>query len=111
MTSSPWPPSSSSFSTVPLWVSSLSCVLIHSSPLILGQSSLGVATATPTPTPTNVIIDTKINVGRNMSVNVPGMTRGEAEDRAATLNREHPDRGIYRWIARADNGEWQVARI
>jgi hypothetical protein len=39
------------------------------------------------------------------------MTRAEAEDRAATLNREHPDRGLYRWIARRDRDSWQVARV
>jgi len=39
------------------------------------------------------------------------MTRAEAEDRAATLNREHADRGIYRWIARSDRDDRQVARI
>jgi hypothetical protein len=39
------------------------------------------------------------------------MTRAEAENRAATLNREDPDRGIYRWIARADGDNWQVARL
>jgi hypothetical protein len=39
------------------------------------------------------------------------MTRAEADDRSAVLNREHPDRGLYRWIARADGSEWQVARV
>jgi hypothetical protein len=39
------------------------------------------------------------------------MTRAEAEDHAATLNREHPDRGAYRWMARAQGEVWQVARI
>ena len=39
------------------------------------------------------------------------MTRAEAEDKAATLNREHPDRGLYRWIARVESDDWQVARV
>jgi hypothetical protein len=46
-----------------------------------------------------------------MVVNDARMTRAEAEDQATTLNREHPDRGIYRWMARADGDSWQVARI
>jgi hypothetical protein len=46
-----------------------------------------------------------------MTIKVPRMTQAEAEDRAATLNREHPDRGIYRWIARAESDAWQVVRI
>jgi hypothetical protein len=39
------------------------------------------------------------------------MTRAEAEDRAATLNREHPERRAYRWMARAEGEAWQVARL
>jgi hypothetical protein len=39
------------------------------------------------------------------------MTRDEAEQRASALNREHPDRGAYRWMARAGADGWQVARI
>jgi hypothetical protein len=39
------------------------------------------------------------------------MTRDEAEQQASTLNREHPDRGIYRWIAREGEDSWQVARV
>jgi hypothetical protein len=39
------------------------------------------------------------------------MTRAEADDKASTLNREHPDRGIYRWMAREGDDGWQVARI
>jgi hypothetical protein len=39
------------------------------------------------------------------------MTRAEAEDRAATLNREHPERGAYRWMARAADEDWQVVRV
>jgi hypothetical protein len=39
------------------------------------------------------------------------MTREEAESRAAVLNREHPERGAFRWMARDGGDEWQVARI
>ena len=39
------------------------------------------------------------------------MTRAEAEERAATLNKEHPDRATNRWLARESGDEWQVARI
>jgi hypothetical protein len=39
------------------------------------------------------------------------MTRAEAEDRAATLNREHPDRGAYRWMARSRADGWEVVRM
>jgi hypothetical protein len=39
------------------------------------------------------------------------MTRAEAEQRATALNLEHPDRGIYRWMAREGEDGWQVARI
>jgi hypothetical protein len=39
------------------------------------------------------------------------MTRAEAEDRAARHNAEHPERTRYRWMARADGDDWQVARI
>jgi hypothetical protein len=39
------------------------------------------------------------------------MTKAEADNRAATLNREHPDRGIYRWIARGSGDDWEIARI
>jgi hypothetical protein len=39
------------------------------------------------------------------------MTQAEAENKAATLNREHPDRGLYRWIARTSGDAWQVARV
>lgn len=39
------------------------------------------------------------------------MTREEAEQRAATLNREHPERATHRWLAREGAGGWEVARI
>jgi hypothetical protein len=39
------------------------------------------------------------------------MTREEAARRAEQLNREHPERGIYRWLAREQAGDWQVARV
>jgi hypothetical protein len=39
------------------------------------------------------------------------MTRTEAESRAAELNREHPERAKYRWLAREGGDGWQVARI
>jgi hypothetical protein len=39
------------------------------------------------------------------------MTRTEAEDRARTLNAEHPERGSYRWMARDAEAGWQVVRM
>jgi hypothetical protein len=39
------------------------------------------------------------------------MTRQEAERRSAELNREHPDRGAYRWMPRERAGGWEVVRI
>jgi hypothetical protein len=39
------------------------------------------------------------------------MTRQEAEHRSAALNREHPDRGAYRWMPRERAGGWEVVRI
>jgi hypothetical protein len=39
------------------------------------------------------------------------MTRAEAEQQATTLNAEHPERGVYRWMAREGEDGWQVARI
>ena len=39
------------------------------------------------------------------------MTRDEAQQQASTLNAEHPDRGVYRWMAREGVDGWQVARI
>jgi hypothetical protein len=39
------------------------------------------------------------------------MNRDEAQRSAAELNREHPDRGKFRWIAREGEDGWQVARI
>src|SRR5918994_4009240 len=67
MTSSPWPPSSSSFFGPPACVSSVSSELIQSSPLIFGQSSLGApAWATPGPSEKIVAIDTRMVVRRSM---------------------------------------------
>jgi hypothetical protein len=39
------------------------------------------------------------------------MTRDQAEQRAAELNREHPERGLHRWLVRERDGEWQVVRV
>ena len=39
------------------------------------------------------------------------MTREDAEHRADQLNREHPERGAYRWLPREAAGGWQVARV
>ena len=39
------------------------------------------------------------------------MDRAEAENRAAGLNREHPDRARYRWMARESAGDWEVVRL
>jgi len=39
------------------------------------------------------------------------MTRDEAAQRAADLNREHPDRATHRWLAREAADGWQVARV
>src|SRR4051794_36109954 len=39
------------------------------------------------------------------------MTREQARQRAAQLNREHPDRARFRWAARRTAGGWEVARI
>ena len=39
------------------------------------------------------------------------MTREQAQQRAAELNREHPDRTRFRWAARRTAGGWEVARI
>jgi hypothetical protein len=39
------------------------------------------------------------------------MTREEAEQQAAQLNREHPDRGAHRWFAREGEDGWHVARV
>ena len=39
------------------------------------------------------------------------MTREEAEQHAAQLNAEHPDRAGNRWIVKEGDGEWQVARV
>jgi hypothetical protein len=42
---------------------------------------------------------------------IPAMTRAEAEDRAKTLNAEHPDRASYRWMARDAQAGSQVVRM
>jgi hypothetical protein len=40
------------------------------------------------------------------------MTRDEAEREAERLGREHPERGGYRWFARALGvGVWSVVRV
>ena len=39
------------------------------------------------------------------------MTRADAEDRAAALNREHPERSRYRWLAHGSGDAWEVARV
>jgi hypothetical protein len=32
-------------------------------------------------------------------------------DRATALNAEHPERALYRWMAREAAGDWQVVRM
>jgi hypothetical protein len=40
------------------------------------------------------------------------MTRTEAEQQAAQLQAEHPERDTYRFFARqSPDGEWQVAKV
>jgi hypothetical protein len=39
------------------------------------------------------------------------MTRRQAEDRAAGLNRDNTDRARYRWMAREAAGGWEVVRL
>ena len=39
------------------------------------------------------------------------MPREQAEQRAAELNRDHPDRGAHRWFARQGEEGWEVARV
>ena len=39
------------------------------------------------------------------------LTRDQALERAAELNREHPDRVRFRWLAREGADGWEVARI
>jgi hypothetical protein len=39
------------------------------------------------------------------------MTRNQADQRAAELNREHPDRGAHRWLVREREGAWEVVRV
>ncbi len=39
------------------------------------------------------------------------MTREQAEEHAAQLNAEHPDRANNRWIVNETEGGWTVARV
>lgn len=39
------------------------------------------------------------------------MTRADAESRAADLNREHPERARFRWMAHESGGSWEVVRM
>jgi hypothetical protein len=39
------------------------------------------------------------------------MTHDQADQRAAELNREHPERGLHRWLTRERDGEWEVVRV
>jgi len=39
------------------------------------------------------------------------MTREDAEEQAATFNREHPERATHRWLAREGADGWEVARV
>jgi hypothetical protein len=39
------------------------------------------------------------------------MTGQEAQAEASRLNAEHPERNIYRWIARQAGEQWEVVRI
>lgn len=40
------------------------------------------------------------------------MTRADVEREVERLNREHPEREAYRWMARSsDEGEWSIARV
>jgi hypothetical protein len=39
------------------------------------------------------------------------MTRADAENRAADLNREHPERARYRWMAHGSGETWEVVRM
>jgi hypothetical protein len=39
------------------------------------------------------------------------MSRDDAEQRAARLNHEHPERGAYRWLAREAPEGWEVVRM
>jgi hypothetical protein len=38
-------------------------------------------------------------------------SREQAEQRAAVLNREHPDRALHRWVARERPAGWEVVRV
>ena len=40
------------------------------------------------------------------------MTRAEAEQEVERLNREHPEREAYRWMARSNQeDEWSIVRV
>ena len=40
------------------------------------------------------------------------MTRAEVEQEVERLNREHPEREAYRWMARSsDADEWSIVRV
>jgi hypothetical protein len=39
------------------------------------------------------------------------LTREQAQQRAAVLNREHPERAGHRWAARERAAGWEVVRI
>jgi hypothetical protein len=39
------------------------------------------------------------------------MTREQAEEHAAQLNAEHPERASNRWIVKEDQDGWTVARV
>jgi len=40
------------------------------------------------------------------------MERGDAEDTARRLAREHPDRETHRWVARPEpDGSWAVVKV
>jgi hypothetical protein len=45
------------------------------------------------------------------SLTIPDMTRADAENRAAELNREHPERARYRWMAHQAGEAWEVVRM
>jgi hypothetical protein len=46
-----------------------------------------------------------------MVFTIPGMTRADAESRAAELNREHPERSRYRWMPHGTGDAWEVVRV
>jgi hypothetical protein len=39
------------------------------------------------------------------------MTSREARGEADRMNREHPDRASYRWIARPTGDHWDIVRV